>query len=125
MAAIRAVQTPLAASTAHVGRDIVLTVVVSYAMVSLLMYTPLLHIHIPFLYITHTHIYSTKRYSLVDIDECQEESDNCSQICLNNDGSYTCDCNVGYELGSDQQTCSGELSILVRIFDNAMSSRHE
>ena len=43
----------------------------------------------------------------VDIDECSENSDNCSQNCSNTIGSYLCSCNDGFTLGSDQHTCNG------------------
>ena len=32
---------------------------------------------------------------------------NCSQICVNTDGSYECDCQRGYGLSGDGQTCEG------------------
>lgn len=96
VAAVRTVQTPLVASSAHVERDIVLTVLVSCVMVSL----PL-----------HSYIHACTPVTYccpVDIDECQEERDNCAQICLNNNGSYTCNCNLGYQLEPDQRSCMGE-----------------
>ena len=43
-----------------------------------------------------------------DIDECIEELDGCDQICTNTDGSYYCTCMDGYELESDNQTCTGD-----------------
>ena len=43
-----------------------------------------------------------------DIDECLEELDGCEQICTNTDGSYYCTCMDGYELGSDNHTCTGD-----------------
>ena len=43
-----------------------------------------------------------------DIDECLEELDGCDQICTNTDGSYDCTCMDGYELESDNHTCTGD-----------------
>ena len=43
----------------------------------------------------------------VDIDECRENTDGCSQICTNTIGSYRCSCNSGYRLGTDGHTCNG------------------
>ena len=45
----------------------------------------------------------------VDIDECGEEGTNdCTQICNNEDGGYSCTCiNVGYQIDSDNRTCKG------------------
>ncbi|EDV18660.1 uncharacterized protein TRIADDRAFT_34865, partial [Trichoplax adhaerens] len=39
------------------------------------------------------------------VDECQNMSNNCSQICNNTIRSYTCSCIQGYELSSDKLTC--------------------
>ena len=46
----------------------------------------------------------------VDIDECRDNIDNCSQICSNTIGSYTCDCNPGYRIATDGRTCDGIIS---------------
>ena len=42
----------------------------------------------------------------IDINECVEQSP-CDQQCTNTIGSFTCSCNNGYELDSDQTTCRG------------------
>ena len=47
------------------------------------------------------HFYST------DIDECSLEIDNCTQICLDTQGSYSCSCRDGYTLDSDGRDCNG------------------
>ena len=42
----------------------------------------------------------------VDIDECSNDTLNdCSQRCKNTGGSYICECDPGYRLGSDGHTC--------------------
>uniref|UniRef100_A0A1X7T6Y2 EGF-like domain-containing protein n=1 Tax=Amphimedon queenslandica TaxID=400682 RepID=A0A1X7T6Y2_AMPQE len=38
-----------------------------------------------------------------DINECSHNV--CDQICINTQGSYTCDCNTGYQLRNDNSTC--------------------
>ena len=43
-----------------------------------------------------------------DIDECQEGSAGCDHNCVNTDGSYLCTCMDGYELESDNHTCTGD-----------------
>ena len=43
---------------------------------------------------------------MLDIDECGIEN-NCSQICNNVDGSYFCECEIGYALSLDGFTCEG------------------
>ena len=40
-----------------------------------------------------------------DIDECSANH-GCGDICVNTEGSYTCDCSQGYVLDSDGRTCS-------------------
>ncbi|XP_078086463.1 thrombomodulin [Mustelus asterias] len=37
----------------------------------------------------------------VDVDECQVKL--CDQLCINSPGSYSCDCQPGYQLGSDNK----------------------
>ena len=45
-----------------------------------------------------------------DIDECANVtlSSLCSQRCVNNIGSYECQCDSGYELTGDKSTCNGK-----------------
>ena len=42
-----------------------------------------------------------------DINECSNGKNNCDHKCHNTQGSYTCSCNDGYELGSDHRACEG------------------
>ena len=42
-----------------------------------------------------------------DINECIEGRDNCSQMCTNTEGSFTCGCVDGYLLDIDETTCNG------------------
>ena len=42
-----------------------------------------------------------------DIDECNNGTHNCSQMCTNTNGSFTCGCNNGYLLDLDEVTCNG------------------
>ena len=51
--------------------------------------------------------YSTIQYSL-DIDECSTNKGNCSQLCMNTNGSYACLCQSGYLLGANNQSCNGK-----------------
>ena len=48
-------------------------------------------------------------YLFTDIDECQENTANCSQGCNNTIGSYLCYCEVGYTLDTDLHTCNGTI----------------
>ena len=43
-----------------------------------------------------------------DRNECSSASTNaCQQVCVNNPGSYTCQCRAGYNLNADGRTCTG------------------
>ena len=45
---------------------------------------------------------------MLDIDECTEDIDGCIQTCTDTDGSYTCSCDVGYDLAKDGHGCDGD-----------------
>ena len=42
-----------------------------------------------------------------DINECEQGLDRCDHNCANTVGSYNCTCMDGYELESDNYTCTG------------------
>ena len=44
---------------------------------------------------------------ILDHDECRTGYHECQQKCLNLHGSYYCACLRGYQLHSDNKTCSG------------------
>ena len=44
---------------------------------------------------------------LTDTNECQISNGNCSQNCINTNGSYFCTCTSGYSLAADGKTCNG------------------
>ena len=50
---------------------------------------------------------SVFKYIFLDIDECFEDLDNCTQGCENTIGDYQCTCVDGYILDSDEHTCNG------------------
>ena len=50
-----------------------------------------------------------------DTDECIDGTHNCSQICINTIGSFTCVCDDGYELDSDEVTCNGMYKMCINI----------
>ena len=49
----------------------------------------------------------------IDIDECAERIANCSHLCTNTMGSYSCYCNNGYRLAADNHQCDGNIAILL------------
>ena len=54
----------------------------------------------------------------VDVNECLPEVRVCTQLCNNSDGGFQCYCEPGYNLASDERTCSG--NILVSHSSNSM-----
>ena len=54
-------------------------------------------------------------YCLIDIDECSEARDDCSENakCVNTKGSYRCVCKPGYT--GDGRNCEGMPSIKIMI----------
>ena len=57
----------------------------------------------------HTQVYYyTYTFIYPDIDECSDGTHVCTpHTCINTDGSYTCGCNTGYLLETDEITCRG------------------
>ena len=51
--------------------------------------------------------FSQLTFMCIDIDECRSNTDGCSQVCTNTEGSYICSCNSGYRLNEDRHTCNG------------------
>lgn len=49
---------------------------------------------------------------VLDLDECAESVDGCEQVCINSVGSFSCDCNTGYDLQPDLKACQGEYFLL-------------
>ena len=43
----------------------------------------------------------------IDINECSENVSGCAQLCHNTVGSYTCSCDIGYQLSSNNHSCEG------------------
>ena len=44
---------------------------------------------------------------MLDIPNCAINDHNCSQICVEVEGSFNCSCYSGYELQDDGVTCTG------------------
>lgn len=45
-----------------------------------------------------------------DIDECFNKTvSKCAQTCVNSPGSFSCDCNKGYELDANKRDCNGKI----------------
>ncbi len=42
-----------------------------------------------------------------DMDECSLETPVCAQVCVNQPGTFHCECEGGYTLEGDGVTCTG------------------
>ena len=45
------------------------------------------------------------------MDECKKKNGGCNQICVNKPGTFECTCKVGYKLGTNKKTCSGNIFV--------------
>ena len=59
----------------------------------------------------YTHEYVDYHYTIpvrmLDIPNCMINDHNCSQICVEVEGSFNCSCYSGYELQDDGANCTG------------------
>ncbi len=53
------------------------------------------------------HCYYCSVVYYTDIDECVLGDHNCSQLCQNTDGGFTCSCSSGFQLSDDGVSCDG------------------
>lgn len=56
----------------------------------------------------HYYIIYTQLLIFVDINECELNTDGCSDYCVNQEGSFICTCALGYRLDADSKTCIGK-----------------
>ena len=42
------------------------------------------------------------------MNECSDNNGGCEHTCINSEGSYSCSCNSGYSLDSNDRNCSGK-----------------
>ena len=49
-------------------------------------------------------------FTLADINECLEDNGNCEDICINTEGSFTCQCFQGRVLAANNRSCEGSYS---------------
>lgn len=43
-----------------------------------------------------------------DVDECLSNNGGCETICVNNNGSFLCSCDIGYTLSANNLNCEGK-----------------
>ena len=62
-----------------------------------------------FVFVQHKILYyDFYMYVYSDINECEEEhNNNCTQICINQYGSFHCECRDGFMLQADGKHCLG------------------
>ncbi len=51
--------------------------------------------------------FNLKSFWLLDVNECMDPENECTQLCNNYIGGYRCFCRPGYILDSDKHTCQG------------------
>lgn len=56
-------------------------------------------------------MWSEYNYITIDINECSQGTDDCTNTCYNTVGSYKCGCPVGKELDDDGVTCIGKYTV--------------
>ena len=50
-------------------------------------------------------------FVIPDIEnECEEQTDNCEQLCIDTPEGFDCGCSAGYLLNADGFSCSGKYS---------------
>ena len=86
------------------------------------------------MYCTYAHTYRTIKiyihlslYPDIDIDMCSDNNGGCSQICTNTEGSFICECNIGFVLDNDGATCNGEYYVhetYTYVFTNVYVQMH-
>ncbi|XP_056619305.1 complement C1s subcomponent-like [Triplophysa dalaica] len=54
----------------------------------------------------NSHLGFTAFFQAVDVDECKDPDNKCTQLCNNYIGGYRCFCRPGYFLNLDQHTCT-------------------
>ena len=53
-------------------------------------------------------------YCGLDINECNTSNGGCNQTCVNEVGSYHCECRIGYTLNSNNHSCDGKVTTITR-----------
>lgn len=81
----------LAAITVHAKLDMSLLMIITLVLVSLSFSIMIYNI-----------------YKNADINECDQNNGKCSQICVNEVGSYICECRNGYQLDQTGLNCDGK-----------------
>lgn len=67
------------------------------------------HVMVNILLLEGTFFLSLHNVSLIiiDINECNSNNGGCEQNCINQQGTYHCTCNAGYDLSSNKHNCDG------------------
>ena len=108
--ALSCVLTPLEATPVLVCLDIHWMLMEGLAMVTLLIYHHL--------FLKHSIL------DFEDVNECGTNNGNCSKMCINAVGSYTCACMTGYALDANGKICNGKcISYQLYLFKLSCSSQ--
>ena len=52
---------------------------------------------------------------LLDTNECNNNNGGCNQTCINEIGSFHCECDIGYTLDDDGLGCTGRYMYMYRV----------
>ena len=50
---------------------------------------------------------------ILEFDECARDDHGCEHLCINQLGTYECQCKIGYELHSDGKRCEGKTAFIL------------
>ena len=60
-------------------------------------------------------------FTFIDINECEPSFETCEHLCTNNNGSFTCYCQPGYSITTDQLSCLGKILHHVSICNSSLT----
>ena len=63
-----------------------------------------------------TSLTNTISIMCVDVVECEDNRGGCQQRCINEIGSFHCDCFNGYALGNDMVICNGKFILILHLY---------
>ena len=93
------------------SRSVLILMAHLYALVTAVLSSPTMERHA--MVCNMIQVYEQRSYCffldlIVDIDECGVSNGGCQYECINERGSFSCRCPVGFQLSSNGKSCNGE-----------------